>query len=180
MSNNNEPQQDEQKTEESLKNICQQLLHPEMENITKNWVTQAKNLQKILKDAVTSEMEVAQQWWNTHSIDEKQSLLVLSMQILVEDCLETGEAMLISNIFPEIDILSNNHELVMKYITNIAKNSRYALPSSFNIGEIQELLEKETTTLDSLRCVNSLIAARQCLALRLCINILTIANELDD
>ncbi|EKE42328.1 hypothetical protein ENUP19_0163G0018 [Entamoeba nuttalli] len=163
----------------NVKELCELLQKSEMKKITEEWNNEGIRLHEMLKEAIKEEMKTALIWWNNHSDEERRAVLMLSVHALLDDGMETGESLLLADVFPDINYLSEHPQTVMKFISNICKNPRYCNSEIFNFEELKEIFEKEVGSVMALSCITTMLDARVCIACKLCINILIITNQID-
>ncbi|ELP89865.1 hypothetical protein EIN_461610 [Entamoeba invadens IP1] len=167
----------EQTSPATIQDLCKTLLTPEMVSRTQEWKNEREILKGILEETIKEEMKEAMVWWTSHSIEEKQTILVMAMDAVAED---ENVITLINNIFTEINTLLDNTEDVMGFIGKVSKDSLYCYKNVFDSSQIQDEIGKNLSEMETLECLDAMLSARSCIALKLSINVLMITNQIDN
>jgi len=141
------------------------------------WKQESKELVELFKEEYQSEFDGFQDRWAQLENEERQTILIMTMESLHDN--ENGEMALLHNVFPDLFVLIEQHELILPFIQQMYVNPRYCSKDLFDLDEMKEMIEQETDRSTALYCITSLLFARMCIATKFCLHILIMTNAID-
>lgn len=161
-----------------IKALCELLL--KYDETVQKWKKESMELEESFREVYDEGMQSTMEWWKTHTEDERKAVLFMVMSMVVEANSTIDPSLLLLDIFPEMDYMTEHTDMVMDFIQNVNKNSYYCVHGKFDVTNLQELMESEVSEMDALYCVSALTEARRNIVLLVCMNIIITCNSLDD
>ena len=156
--------------------LSAQLLDPRAQERAAAWATDARTLRALLAEEYPASRAAFEAWLAAHSADEQRSLVFLATELLVGDE-HRDVAALVFDVFPDAAALADRPAALAAYVAAVARNPLHCVPGAFDADAFREALAAELPEDDATRCVAALLALRQCVAQRLCLNLLVLAGE---